>query len=104
MLLRGQTPGVPRGFLSDNLAGIPTRPSSVDGGFMAKLYKKIVRGVTFACYSERGIVAYFMLRVLPTNPVGFLHQIVDGAGDRPFASVQADQIINLTIFSELVFG
>jgi len=71
---------------------------------MAKLYKKIVGGVTFACYSERGIVAYFMFRVLPTDPAGFLRQIVDGAGARPFASVQADQITNLTIFSELVFG
>jgi hypothetical protein len=71
---------------------------------MAKLHQKIVQGVTFACSSERGIMAYFMLRVLPTDPVGFLRQVVDGAETRPFASVQADQITNFTVFSELAFG
>lgn len=71
---------------------------------MAELYKKVVGKVTFACYSERGIVSYFMLRVLPSDPATFLSQIVDGAGQKPFGSVQTNQITNLTIFSELVFG
>jgi hypothetical protein len=71
---------------------------------MAKLYKKTGRGVTFACYSERGIVAYFMLRVLPADSAGFLRQIVDGAGAAPFATVLAGQIANLSVFSELAFG
>ncbi len=71
---------------------------------MARLNRKIVGGTTFACYSERGIVAYFMLRVLPHDPLGFLRQIENGAGDKPFASLQPGAIGNLTIFSELVFG
>jgi hypothetical protein len=56
---------------------------------MAELYKKNVPGVTFACYSERGIVAYFMLRVLPTDPAGFLREIVEGGGAMPFAKIQS---------------
>jgi len=71
---------------------------------MAKLYSKTVGKTTFACYSERGIVGYFMLRVLPNDLVGFLHKIEDGAGAKPFASLQAESISDLTIFSELVFG
>lgn len=71
---------------------------------MAKLYSKTVGKTSFACYSERGIVGYFMLRVLPTDPVGFLRQIENGAGMKPFASLQLESISDLTIFSELHFG
>lgn len=71
---------------------------------MAKLYPKIVGSTTFACYSERGLVGYFMLRVFPTDPVGFIRQIENGAGEKPFATLQPDRISNLTIFSELCFG
>jgi hypothetical protein len=71
---------------------------------MARLFNKKVGEITFACYSERGIVAYFMLRVLPTDPTGFLRQIQNGASDFPFASVDSASISGLTIFSELGFG
>lgn len=71
---------------------------------MAKLYSKTVGKNTFACYSERGIVGYFMLRVLPADPAGFLREIVNGADERPFADLRPESISELTIFSELVFG
>lgn len=71
---------------------------------MAKLYPKTIGGITFACYSERGIVGYFMLRVLPTDLVGFIRQIEDGAGEKPFEALKPESISDLTIFSELVFG
>lgn len=71
---------------------------------MAKLYPKIVGATTFACYSERGIVAYFMLRILPVNPTSFIRQFEDGAGNKPFATLQPESISDLTIFSELGFG
>jgi hypothetical protein len=51
---------------------------------MAKLYKKTIPGVTFACYSERGIVAYYMFRVLHNNPKALLNEIENGAGRFPF--------------------
>jgi hypothetical protein len=71
---------------------------------MAKLIRKTVGGVTFGCYSERGIVGYYMMRVMPADPASFLRQVVDGAGGRPFGSVGHAEIAHLVVFSELGFG
>jgi hypothetical protein len=71
---------------------------------VAKLCSKTVGEITFACYGERGIVGYFMLRALPTDPIRFMSQIEDGEGEKPFARLQPESITGLTIFSELGFG
>lgn len=76
---------------------------------MARMVVKSLVGqdVEFACYSERGIMAYFMLRVAANNAefCRFLRSLrfVQGAV-HPFAHVDEAQLTKLTIFSELEIG
>src|SRR5262245_32438519 len=72
---------------------------------MAKLIKKHKGDITFACYSERGIVAHLMFRVLPEKLCEFLKTMCFPQGvAHPFADAVAGDITDITIFSELDFG
>src|SRR5205823_816829 len=71
---------------------------------MAELYPKPVGDVTFQCYSERGLVAYYMFRVLPRARTELLRKMENGVGECPFSSSASSEISKLTIFSELDFG
>ena len=72
---------------------------------MAELFiKPATDNCEFGCYSERGIMSYFMFVHLPTRLGGFLSSLefADGCGN-PFKN-HADQTPKATIFSELDFG
>lgn len=76
---------------------------------MAKLIVKQLhnQGVEFACYSERGIMAYFSFRVA-ANKIEFCRflralQFVPSAA-HPFQNATGDQLTSLTVFSELEVG
>jgi hypothetical protein len=73
---------------------------------MAELITKQADGITYECYSERGILSYFMFRVVPREITTFLkHQIQfpkDAA--HPFSSLQENEIGKVAIFSELDLG
>lgn len=74
---------------------------------MAELFLKQGRGATFACYSERGIMSYFMFRVLshPDRLRDFLRALAFPQGaSNPFANVEAGDFTEITMFSELHFG
>src|SRR6266404_2420420 len=68
---------------------------------MAKLYTKRVGDITFEMYSERGIVAYYMLRVFPEAPTVLLQQIRNGDDKRLFPSIARDAIRSEEHTSEL---
>jgi hypothetical protein len=72
---------------------------------MAELFiKPATEMCDFGCYSERGIMSYFMFVHLPTRIGDFLTRLefADG-GDSPFAQVSSSTA-KATIFSELDFG
>jgi len=70
---------------------------------VAQLYLKIVDAVQLGCYSERGLLSYFMFRVLPGCLARFLTlaQFPDH-GNNPFGGMEEPQ--DVTLFSELDFG
>jgi len=71
---------------------------------MAKLIKKETSMATFECYSERGILSYFMFRFLPhsQNIYWFLSRL-HFPKETPVV-LPTSGVENLTIFSELSFG
>ncbi len=72
---------------------------------MADLFiKSASETCEFGCYSERGIMSYFMFVHLPTRLGRFLSSLkfADGC-DNPFGHL-SDQSPKATIFSELDFG
>jgi hypothetical protein len=74
---------------------------------MAELILKQGDRTTFACYSERGVMSYFMFRVLSHRERlwDFLRRLVFPQGaPNPFANVQAVEFKEITLFSELHFG
>lgn len=71
---------------------------------MGRMYEKGDDSVAFRCYGERGIVSYFMLKVLPKDPCKFLREIVDGSGSAPFGDIRIEQVSKLTIFTEMSLG
>lgn len=70
---------------------------------MANLYRKALDGITLGCYSERGIMSFFMFRVLPTRLRDFLDSI-EFARDVPNPLRGLDNLADVTLFSELDFG
>lgn len=71
---------------------------------MAELFTKKNKNCTFECYSERGLLAYFMFRFLPQgkNLQNFLNGIVFPEKiNNPF---QHKDITDKVFFSELEFG
>lgn len=72
---------------------------------MAQLIKKYKDGVTFGCYSERGIISHLMFRVLPRALDEFLGLLVypSGVGNR-FTGVKTNDLSEITVFSEMDFG
>jgi len=74
---------------------------------MAKLYRKNVDGVQLGCYSERGLLSYFMFRVLPVTDqlTKFLGQVkFPDNRTSPFKKIHSGELQNVTLFSELDFG
>jgi hypothetical protein len=72
---------------------------------MAKLILKTHGDVTFACYSERGIIAHLMYRVIPVRLDDVLNTMKFPRGAaRPFNEVKPGELREITIFSELDFG
>lgn len=72
---------------------------------MAQLIVKHKGDITFACYSERGIIAHLMFRVLPEAPDEFLRLLVFPQGvPNPFAAATRDQLKDVVLFSEMDFG
>jgi hypothetical protein len=72
---------------------------------MAKLIPKQVGGVTFGCYSERGIISHLVFRALPQKLDEFLNLLgfPRDVGNR-FAGATAADLSEITLFSELDFG
>ena len=72
---------------------------------MAQLYLKQEDNAQLGCYSERGLMSYFMFHVLPRRITEFLNEIVFSAdAENPFAAPPGNLLEQLTIFSELGFG
>jgi hypothetical protein len=70
---------------------------------MAKLYRKVIDSTTLRCYSERGLMSYFMFHVLPQRMREFL-QGIEFAANSPNRVREIRQFDGLTLFSELGFG
>lgn len=72
---------------------------------MAQLIMKRAGDVAFACYSERGIIAHLMFRILPQALDEFL-QLLKFPKDvpNPFAAATRDQLRDVVLFSEMDFG
>ncbi len=86
--------------------GEPTRPTRKFT--MATMYIKPSEDKPqFGCYSERGLMSYFMFVELPNLMAKFLSALEfpdqDNAGS-PFKGIKKENITNATIFSELDFG
>ena len=84
----------------------PTRPTRKFK--MATMYIKPSEDKPqFGCYSERGLMSYFMFVELPKRMGEFLNTLEfpdqDNAGS-PFKEIKKENITNATIFSELDFG
>lgn len=75
---------------------------------MATLYKKPSEDKPqFGCYSERGLMSYFMFVELPNLMAEFLSALEfsdQGNAEIPFKGIKKENITNATIFSELDFG
>lgn len=72
---------------------------------MARLIEKHSGAITFACYSERGIIAHLMFRVIPVKLHDVLNTIKFPQGvTPPFNEVKPDELREITVFSELDFG
>ena len=74
---------------------------------MAELYRKETEACAFECYSERGILSYFMFRYLPSgnNLAGFLRELSFPADcPNPFSDIDDSEVTTPVIFSELEFG
>jgi len=70
---------------------------------MAELYRREIDGATLGCYSERGLMAYFMFHVLPGRMADFLQRTRFAAGV-PNRLRDIRRCEDLTLFSELGFG
>jgi hypothetical protein len=77
-------------------------PSTQRRNNMAKLYLRHVDGVQLGCYSERGLLSYFMSRVLPVRLTEFLKLAQTDDGNCPFAGMEQARAV--TLLSELDFG
>jgi hypothetical protein len=98
--------------LDDPFEVTPRGPASRNGHahdagvhHTAQLIKKRVNGFTFACHGKRGILSYFLFRVLPSDFLLLLRSVSFPDGIKsPFADVEAEDVKGLTVFSELSFG
>ena len=70
---------------------------------MAHLYLRELRLLTLGCYSERGLMSYFMFRVLPARLPEFLRQVSFPDGF-PHAFQDLGRLEEVVLFSELDFG
>lgn len=73
---------------------------------MAELWIPQENAIKYGCYSERGIMSYFVFRQLPTLLSQFLSHLTSLTGKAlPFNEVSLnDQLSNVTLFGELEFG
>jgi hypothetical protein len=70
---------------------------------MANLYRKTIGNTTLRCYSERGLMSYFMFHVLPDRMQDFLRNI-EFSRNSPNRLHGIPKFEELTLFSELGFG
>lgn len=70
---------------------------------MGELYRREFAGATLGCYSERGLMAYFMFHVLPGRMADFLRRTQFAVGV-PNRLRDIRRCEDLTLFSELGFG
>jgi hypothetical protein len=72
---------------------------------MANLIKKHKGDITFACYSERGIIAHLMFRALPCKLDEFLRLLRFPEGvQHPFLEAKSEDLREVTLFSEMDLG
>jgi hypothetical protein len=70
---------------------------------VATLYRRVIGETTLRCYSERGLMSYFMFHVLSQRIEDFLQRI-EFAGNSQNRLRDLRQFDGLTLFSELGFG
>ena len=74
---------------------------------MAKMIEIPEKTPRFCCYSERGILSYFMFRYLPDNNNlnKFLKELSFPEGcEHPFKDIHDDAVLNAVYFSEFELG